>query len=152
MIIARALNSHRLVMLCLVALPLGAGACGGASGKPAGAPPPTHEYVAKLSGSAAPNRGAVGGRGFVVIALRDPSHQVCWRFAHLHGFIDATTASIDAGTGTTMVALSTAPRLHHRGCVSTNVAVLRAIAGDPAAYFVRIRSIAYPAGAVRGQL
>ena len=139
-------------MLCLVALPLGVGACGGTSAKPAGTPPPTHEYVAKLSGSAAAHRGARRGEGFAVIALHDPSRQVCWRFAHLHGFIDATTASIDAGTGRTMVALSTAPRLHHRGCVSTNSAALTAIAGDPAAYFVSIRSTAYPAGAVQGQL
>lgn len=149
----RVRNSHPLMLLCLVALPLVAGACGGSSGKSAGAPPPTHKYVARLSGSAAPHGGARGGTGFAVIALRDPSHRLCWRFAHLHGFKDATTASIDAGrTGTTILALSVAPRLHHRGCVSANAALLRSIASDPAAYAVKVRSIAYPAGAVRGPL
>jgi hypothetical protein len=36
--------------------------------------------------------------------------------------------------------------------VSADAAVLKAIAGDPAAYFVTVRSIGYPAGAVRGRL
>ncbi len=148
----RVLNSHRLMASCL-ALPLGIAACGGSSGKHSGAPPPAHKYVARLSGSAVPHGGARGGSGFAVIALRASSHQVCWRFAHLHGFIGATTASIDAArTETTTLALSTAPRLHHRGCVSANPAVLKAIASDPAAYFVRVRSLDYPAGAVRGPL
>lgn len=138
-------DPHRLTLLCLIALQLGVGACGGSSPKPAGAAPPTHKYVATLSGNAAPRGGARGGRGLAVIALRVPSHQLCWRFADLHGFTEATAASIDADrTGTTIVALSMAPRLHHRGCVSANAALLRAIATDPSACVVRVRSITYP--------
>lgn len=145
----------RLTTLCVTAFALGLAACGGQNAS-AVAHRPTHEYVARLSGSGEPHGGARRGRGFAVIALHGPAHQVCWRFTHLRGFTDATRASIHGdgkgAFGTLMVALSRSPRLRHQGCVAASAVVLRALAGDPAAYLVDLASVKYPGGAVLGRL
>jgi hypothetical protein len=51
-----------------------------------------------------------------------------------------------------VLALSSGPRLHHRGCVSAGGTLMAAIAAHPHAYYVEIRSVANPYGAVRAQL
>ena len=81
---------------------------------------------------------------------------LCWRFAHLHGFTNATLAHIHIGTkgrsGDVVVALSTGPRLHHQGCVSISPVLSKRIWSQPSRYYVNIHSTQYPGGAVRGQL
>jgi hypothetical protein len=99
--------------------------------------------------------GATHGAGAAIIAFHGPS-TVCWRFAHLHGFTDATTAHVDAGTtgrtGQTVITLSPGPRLRHQGCVPVNPAVSRRIVARPDGYYVTIQSKQHPRGAVRAQL
>ena len=136
-------------------------ACGSSGPRAAGASSsashtrPTQIYRVRLSGGAETPPGAPLGQGDAIIAFHGDS-VICWRFAHLHGFTDATYAHIHAGTngrsGAVVVALSTAPRLRHEGCVSVSPTLGKAIMSKPSGYYVNIHSIRYPAGAVRAQL
>ena len=157
------LNASRIMMLPAVALALlGASACGGSSTStsPSGAAKraasrPTREYRVVLSGAAATPRGAPQGAGAAVVAVHGNTH-LCWRFAHLHGFREATSAHIYRGaagsSGPIVVPLSTEPKLRHQGCVRASAPTIHAIERDPAGFYVTIHSRQYPGGAVRGQL
>ena len=116
---------------------------------------PTQIYRVRLGGGAETPPGAPLGQGDAIISFHGDS-VICWRFAHLHGFSDATDAHIHAGTNgrssAVVVALSTAPRLHHQGCVSVSPTLGKAIMSKPSGYYVNIHSIRYPTGAVRAQL
>lgn len=116
---------------------------------------PTRIYRIPLSGKAETPPGAPAGTGAAIIAFHGDSI-VCWRFAHLHGFTNATFAHIHRGShgqsGSIVVALSTGRRLHHQGCVTVSPALTKAIWSAPTRYYVNIHSARYPAGAVRGQL
>ena len=148
-----------LPALAIVALCVAA--CGSSGPRAAGASSsvshtrPTQIYRVRLGGGAETPPGAPLGQGDAIIAFHGDS-VICWRFAHLHGFTDATYAHIHAGTngrsGAVVVALSTAPRLHHQGCVSVSPTLGKAIMSKPSGYYVNIHSIRYPAGAVRAQL
>jgi|GEM_PF-2585610 len=140
------------------------GGCGGSSSSSSTTARSTHHrapahsahYVVRLTGNAETPRGAPGGSGVAVIALHGRSLHLCWRFAHLHGFTDATYAHIHRGApgtaGPIVVPLSTHRKLHHEGCVRSTVAIFNSIEHDPAGYYVNIHSGKYPGGAVRGQL
>jgi hypothetical protein len=116
---------------------------------------PTQIYRVQLSGPAETPPGAPHGGGTAIIAFHGAS-RVCWRFAHLRGFTQATFAHIHIGSkgqaGNIVVALSTAARLHHKGCVSISPVLSKAIWSTPSRYYVNIHSQQYPAGAVRAQL
>ena len=160
--IATAVRS-RLALPGLAAVAVGLAACGGGAGNThgtstrsvlkVGTGSPPQIYRAQLSGAAA--GGAPGGVGTAIIALHGTS-VVCWRFAHLHGFVDATSASIDVGakgkSRRVIVALSNGPRLHHQGCARVSPQVVNAIRRDPSGYYVNIPSRQYPTGAVRARL
>jgi len=113
-------------------------------------------YHLTLSGAAETPAGAPHGSGVAVIALHLSSRQVCYRFAHLRGFTGATFAHIHKGAsgaaGNIVLPLSTATKLHHRGCVAASAGLISAIQADPSGYYVNIHSVSYPAGAVRAQL
>ena len=116
---------------------------------------PTEIYRVSLSGKTQKQAGAPLGRGYAIIALHGDS-VVCWRFAHLHGFTNATDAHIHAGrkgqSGAVVLPLSTGPRLHHQGCVSASPTMVKAIMSKPSGYYVTIQSARYPTGAVPAQL
>jgi CHRD domain len=136
----------------------GSSSSSGSSGsRVAGAalPGPVRTYRVVLSGVAETPRGAPNGTGDAIIAFHGTS-TVCWRFAHLHGFTNATFAHIHAATkgkaGKIVVPLSTGPRLRHQGCVPATPALVSAIVQKPQDYYVNIHSARYPGGAVRAQL
>lgn len=116
---------------------------------------PTQVYRVRLSGATEARHGAVHGVGAAIIAFHGES-VVCWRFAHLHGFTDATAAHIQIGTtgrtGGVVIALSPGPRLHHQGCVPVSPATSRRIVARPSDYYVNVHSKQYPQGAIRAQL
>ncbi len=149
-----------LVAITVALTGAGLAACGSSSSSNSSSSParphvPPRIYQAKLSGAAEAPHGAPQGTGLAVIAFHG-SAKVCWRFAHLHGFSGATFAHINRGAagkaGAVVVPLSTASKLHHKGCVAVSPSVVTAIEKDPAAYYVNIHSTAYPGGAVRAQL
>jgi hypothetical protein len=154
----------KLLAPSLAILMLGVAACGSSSSSPNTSTPssstvkragPGQIYRVALTGTAETPRGAPNGTGAAVIALHGSS-RVCWRFAHLHGFTNATFAHIHLGTtrksGKVVVPLSTGPRLHHQGCVRVTATLVKAIEHNPRDYYVNIHSTTYPGGAVRAQL
>ena len=116
---------------------------------------PTRTYDVRLSGTLLTPPGAPHGTGAAIIAFHGDS-SVCWRFAHLHGFTDATSAriqlAVDGRLGSVVRSLSRGPRLRHQGCVAINPTLTKSIWSQPGRYYVNIRSRQYPAGAVRAQL
>lgn len=154
----------KLVVASLAMLMLGVAGCGSSSSSTSSSrsgpsaskgPGPVRIYRLVLAGATETPRGAPTGTGAAVITFHDSS-MVCWRFAHLHGFIDATAAHIHIGlkgkSGNVVVPLSTGPRLHHQGCVPVSAALVKAIERHPRNYYVNIHSLRYPGGAVRAQL
>ena len=150
--------SAKVLGICgLLAASVAIAGCGGSSA-PANsrarvnAQKPSVEYVVRMSGTS--ESPPTHGVGDAIIALHE--HDICYRFAHMRGFTDASNARILRGatreTGTIVVSLATGPRLHHRGCLAMGATVMTAIAADPSAYYVEIRSVQYPRGLVRAQL
>jgi hypothetical protein len=150
--------SAKVLGICgLLAASVAITGCGGSSA-PANsrggvnAQKPSVEYVVRMSGTS--ESPPTHGVGDAIIALHE--HDICYRFAHMRGFTDASNARILRGatreTGTIVVSLATGARLHHRGCLAMGATVMTAIAADPSAYYVEIRSVQYPRGLVRAQL
>lgn len=157
-------HRHRMAAPALAAAAaIGVSACGGSAGATAHASNaaasvahsrPTRIYKVALS-SALEKSGAPQGHGFAIIAFHGAS-VVCWRFAHLHGFTNATFANVYTGSGRrpgpVAIPLMRGPRLHHEGCARTSPLVSRRIWSDPRGYYVNVFSTRYPHGAVRAQL
>jgi hypothetical protein len=128
-------------------------ACGGSGSSTVSAAhvraSPSHVYRVALTpqGAGAKRSGATGD---AVVALHDGAGQLCWRFAHLHGFTSARSAAILAPGA--VIHLSTSAKLHHQGCRRLTVAVLAAIARNPRRYTVTIPTAADPKGAVSARL
>jgi hypothetical protein len=150
---------EKLLVTTLAALALSVGGCGGSGSSTHAAASakarPIATYRAALTGSTGTPAGAPAGAGTAIVALHSRA-VLCWRFAHLHGFVKATTARIQLGSkgpsAHVIASLSTGSRLHHRGCVTVSPATAKAIQTRPSAYYVAIDSTAFPAGAVRGRL
>jgi CHRD domain len=139
---------------------VGVSACGGSgsssgSGHAAHHSRPSHVYKLTLRGDSAKPPGAPNGTGTAIIAIHGHS-EICWRFAHLHGFTGATGAQIHsakvARAGKSEVSLSAGPRLHHQGCVRVAPPLVAAIVANPNRYYVDVASTRYPGGAVRARL
>jgi CHRD domain len=146
----------------VVALALGVAGCGGGSGssssvassKTAAKAGPIVIYRTALSGTTGTPTGAPGGAGNAIVALHGRT-VLCWRFAHLHGFVHATAAHIQLGSKASahvIASLSTGSRLRHKGCLTVSPATAKAIQKRPSAYYLAIDSTSFPAGAVRGRL
>lgn len=156
----------KLLVPSLAVLVLGVAACGSSSSSsvslsktlPAAAKSAGSLRIYRVGltgGKAETPPGAPHGTGAAVIAFHGTS-SLCWRFAHLHGFVNATFAHVHIGakgkSGKIVVPLSTGPALHHQGCVPVSTALAKAIERRPADYYVNIHSAQYPSGAVRAQL
>jgi CHRD domain len=147
-----------LVGICVAGCGGGGSGAGGATHRaavPGSSSRPTQIFRVRMSGAIEIPPGAKHGAGAAVIAFHGAS-MVCWRFAHLHGFTDATSARVETGAagraGQSVIVLSPGPRLHHQGCVTVSPALTSRIVARPGGYYVDIQSKQYPQGAVRAQL
>jgi hypothetical protein len=158
---ARFRGSRSLIPLAALAA-TGVSACGGGSTTAksthraaATRTPPSQIYRAVLSGAGEPGGGASGGSGDAIVAFHGDS-VMCWRFAHLHGFLDATGAAIVAvrapGRRGILVHLGSGSRLHHQGCTRVATATARRIIDRPPAFSIIVDSRRNPTGAVGARL
>jgi len=108
-------------------------------------------YMAGKSEAGTP--GAAKGKGTAKITITGT--KVCWKFTGIKGTDKVTASHIHAGkagkSGNVVVAFFAGP-LKMTGCVASTSATVKAIAKNPAAFYVNIHTVKYPAGAIRGQL
>jgi CHRD domain len=95
------------------------------------------------------------GIGAAVITLNTRTDTVCWLIAVTRIELPATAAHIHfapAGSNGPVVVPLSAPNAFgfSFGCVQSTHT--DAIAADPAAYYVNVHNVPFPAGALRGQL
>jgi CHRD domain len=106
-------------------------------------------------GPAGPGAGDLDGIGVAVITLNTSTETVCWLIAVRGIELPATAAHIHvapAGSNGPVVVPLSAPNARgiSFGCVQSMHT--DAIAADPAAYYVNVHNVPFPAGALRGQL
>ena len=116
--------------------------------------------VAKLSGANEVPQANTADRGNVVVRLNAKTLKVCWSFSNLKltpkdaRSATPTAAHIHVGAagtaGAVFVALGTS--FSRKGCTTTSKANIDVILANPKGYYVNVHNLAYPAGAVRGQL
>ncbi|MHB8694684.1 MAG: CHRD domain-containing protein [Solirubrobacteraceae bacterium] len=145
--------STKITVLAVTTAGITLAGCGGASNKAASRP--TKLYTVQLSAAAARPAVSPTAGGTAIIAFHGSS-TICWRFAHLHGFVNATTAHVALGpasrVGATALTLSPGPKLHHRGCMKISPALSKQIWASPRSFYVTVTSAQNPGGAVRAQL
>ena len=111
-------------------------------------------YTVKMAGANEVPKGAPNGSATAVITVK-MSRQVCWKFTNLKNVTAPKVDHIHQGpagaAGNIVIPLGTAYKAS--GCVS-NVAptLLSQIESKPNGFYVNIHNVAYPQGAVRGQL
>ena len=110
-------------------------------------------FGATLLGKSEVPNGAPSGKGSATITITGT--KVCWKFTGVKG-IDKVTASHihigKAGTSGNVVVAFFAGSLKTTGCVASTSATVKAIEKNPAAFYVNVHTVKYPAGAIRGQL
>jgi hypothetical protein len=116
-------------------------------------------YVTQLTGAnerPGPGDGDGTGAATVSIAILDATTaEVCWDLAY--SGIDAPTAAhIHRGAadiaGPVVVNFGTPGASSHTGCADVTTALASEITGDPGGFYVNVHNVAFPAGALRGQL
>jgi hypothetical protein len=110
-----------------------------------------------LGSNEVPGPGDADGAGTAQIRLRQGEGRVCFKIAVTNIVLPATGAHIHSGAvgvaGPIVVGL-TPPGLNgmSEGCVTASRAVVNAILGAPASYYVNVHTTDFPNGAIRGQL
>jgi hypothetical protein len=165
----------RIAFVALAVMALTAAGCGSSSSSsktttakttPAATPTPSTTpttssatvkaatYTVKMTGANEVPKGAPTGSATAVITIKT-SKQVCWKFTNLKNVTVPKVDHIHQGpagaSGSIVIPLGTAYKAS--GCVS-NVAptLLSQIESKPNGFYVNIHNVAYPQGAVRGQL
>jgi CHRD domain len=109
---------------------------------------------AKLLGKNEVPKGSPTGSGLAVVHLNASSGTVCWSFAKVVKIDKPTAAHIHKGkpgtSGPVVVPFGAAYKA--KGCTKAPKTLISAIEEHPAAYYVNIHTVKYPAGAIRGML
>jgi len=110
--------------------------------------------TAQLRGANEVPKASASNRGRAEITLKAATGKVCWDFtitkidgagtaAHIHKGRPGAAGPVYIPLGTTF---------KRQGCTSAPKAKIRAVAANPAAFYVNIHNAKHPAGAMRGQL
>jgi len=103
----------------------------------------------------APGPGDPDGFGWARITVGTDTSEVCFRLS-VAGVEEITAAHIHEGAageaGPVVVPLEAPVSGLSAGCVAVDPALVADIVMNPTGYYVNVHSVAYPAGAVRGQL
>jgi CHRD domain len=109
---------------------------------------------ARLLGKNEVPKGSPTGSGLAVVHLNAASGTVCWSFAKVVKIDKPTAAHIHKGkpgtSGPVVVPFGAAYKA--KGCTKAPKTLINAIEEHPAAYYVNIHTVKYPAGAIRGSL
>ena len=112
-----------------------------------------HVYTVNMKGSNEVPKGAPNGSATAVITIKT-SKQVCWAFTNLKNVTAPKVDHIHQGpagaSGSIVIPLGTAYK--PSGCVPASATLLSQIESKPSGFYVNIHNVAYPQGAVRGQL
>ena len=132
------------------ALVLSAGSGSAANNSQGGRP-----LVATLSGANEVPVGDTDGTGTARITVNPGKNVVCWDIevaniaAPTAGHIHEAAAGVNGGV---VVPLFGNGNTMLQGCTTPTLTTAREILQDPASYYVNIHNVAFPNGAIRGQL
>jgi CHRD domain len=123
------------------------------------AAPAKERLSAELTGAAeVPGPGDRSGRRTVQLRFDPDKGEVCYdlRVANMQDIQEATAAHIHEGAvgteGPAKVTLEAPKTGSVQGCKSADVALIHAIMQNPTNYYVNVHTVAFPKGAIRGQL
>jgi CHRD domain len=109
--------------------------------------------TATLTGRAEIPKGSPTGSGSVMVNLNTKTGKTCWVF-HVRGLDKLLSAHIHRGkpgkTGPVVIPLGAT--FVKTGCVQASKKSVRAVAKDPAGFYVNVHTKKYLNGAIRGQL
>ena len=143
--------AHRTVSVALAVPALAGGVLLLSAGGAAASPQP---FPVSLSGSNEPQGGQPGSSGSATVTVDPASGQVCVTVTTsvTNGVAMHIHRGAPGADGPVVVPFEAKHINAGRACVAADTAVAKAIAADPAAYYLNIHTKAAPAGALRGQL
>ncbi len=137
-----------VIVLAVLASTLGLTSTAHAGGRP---------LNTQLTGPVEVPPGDPDGSGTATFTVNPGLGEVCWNIEVQNITLPATAAHIHVapvGVAGSIVIPLTAPDASgtSSGCTSVDRSLAIAIVRDPAAYYVNVHNVDFPAGAVRGQL
>jgi hypothetical protein len=114
-------------------------------------------FSADLAGANEVPPGDPDGIGSATITINRGQSEICWSISVQGITLPATAAHIHVGppgvAGPIVVPLSAPDATGEAsGCATVDRDLAKAIAKDPAAYYVNVHNVDFPTGAARGQL
>jgi hypothetical protein len=108
------------------------------------------QFTAVLSGANEVPPADPDGSGMAIVTINRGKSEVCWTVTveNLDPVVAAHIHVAPAGVNGPVVV----PITVGTGCATVDRELAKAIAKDPAAYYVNVHTTVYPGGAIRGQL
>jgi hypothetical protein len=107
--------------------------------------------AAEVNAQGVPNQGDPDGVGTAIVRINPGLGQVCWTIS-VSGVEPIMAAHIHIAPVTAPGPIVVPLNPYTGGCTAVDRELARAIIQDPAAYYINVHNMPYPAGALRGQL